>query len=224
MRRTIVAILATVALVVSAVPVGADPPTQEKLALGFGDFQNGFAVFINSDRAATCTPEQVALEEWAIVYGEDFFVWTEILGNPPEDFPGEQPPPFPDPVEGIDDVRTKFKEVGKGAFVASARASDLHIELWPFVDDPPGFGPCLDTSEETGPWATGTTSYQGNDNDLFGSGTRGNAFGDHGTASLTDDAGGEWTYEWRFHLNSKCHADEFGPPACLTDVATLTPR
>jgi len=215
MRRTIVAILATLALVAGAVPAGADPPTQEKLAPGFPDFENGFAVFINHDRAAVCTPEQVAFEEWLI----ELFAFFD--GEGPDPGP---PPPEPAEVEGFDELQVNFKETKKGAVVASAHGSDLYIELWPFVEDAPGVGPCTDTSEETGPWATGTTSYHGNDNDLFGSETRGNAFGDRGKASLTDNEGGEWSYDFRFHVNSKCYAPEDGPPACLMVVRTLTPQ
>jgi len=92
------------------------------------------------------------------------------------------------------------------------------------VDDPPRpfIGPCLDTDDDGAFLASGTTSYHANDNDLFGTGTRGNSFGNRGSASLTGADGTPYTYSWRFHVNSECYTPEGGPPACLMDVGTLT--
>ena len=68
---------------------------------------------------------------------------------------------------------------------------------------------------------SGTARFMGNDNDLFGSGTRGNAFGNRGMATLVDDEGNTLRYTWSFHVNSRCHAVGDAPPACLIDTSTL---
>ena len=61
----------------------------------------------------------------------------------------------------------------------------------------------------------------GNDNDLFGSGTRGNAFGNRGMVNIVDEDGNRLRYSWRFHVNSRCHAPEDGQPACLIEGSSL---
>ena len=64
---------------------------------------------------------------------------------------------------------------------------------------------------------SGTARFMANDNDLFGSGTRGNAFGNRGVANSWTTAGNRFRYSWLFHVNSRCHAPEDGAPACLVD-------
>lgn len=70
----------------------------------------------------------------------------------------------------------------------------------------------------------GVTSYKAQDNDAFGSGTRGNSFGHQGKASLTDTDGNDWSYKWKFHINDRCYAPADGPPACLENPGTLTAK
>lgn len=82
-------------------------------------------------------------------------------------------------------------------------------------------GPCTDTDDDAWPLVSGTASWQGNDHDFLRSGTRGNASGHWGCAELSDDAGNEYSYSWRFHVNDRCHAPEDGPPSCLIERATL---
>ncbi len=209
MRRTLILLMALALLVVgvSSASAASGPPDrhEETFPILFPDFENGKVVFINTTRDIICTPEQIAFEEW-ILGGE--------IGPPPG--PGFQ-------FEGIDPIAVQSKMVGDGVIVQLAKGSNLHTELWE-LDDPAdlGVGPCTDSDNEMEKFAEGTARWQGNDNDLFGSDTRGNAFGDRGVASLTGAVDGEsYTYTHRFHFNSRCYVPEAGPPACLLDSATL---
>ena len=62
-------------------------------------------------------------------------------------------------------------------------------EIWELDADAPLIGPCTDTDDALHLIGSGTARFMGNDNDLFGSGTRGNAFGNRGVLNLVDDAG-----------------------------------
>lgn len=223
MRRIVIAIFVTVALVALAAPAGAGPPDrfEDTFPIAFPDFENGFAVFVNTSRELVCTPEREAFEAWEFEFGEAFFVWTEILGMPAEDFPGDPPPADPGPFPAIDPIAIQGKETGKGAIVQKATGSDLPTELWVLDEEDLGVGPCSDTDDADELFATGTTRWQANDNDFFGSDTRSNAFGDRGKATLEGVDGMAYTYMFKFHINSRCHGPEFGPPACLVDSATL---
>lgn len=114
----------------------------------------------------------------------DFCAW-EAGG-----FPG--PPPIEEPI----DIR--FKETGKGAMVASFQATRA-LELWHLDTDADLSGPCRDTDDQIGPAALGVARVEGNDNDVFVSGTRMNAFGDRGQGRLKADDGATWHYSWVFH-------------------------
>lgn len=209
MRRTLILFMALALLVVgvSSASAASGPPdrTEETFPIVFPDFENGYAVFINTTRAIICTADQIAFEEWIL--------------------DGAVPPP-PGPgfeFEGIDPIAVQSKMVGDGVVVQLAKGSNLHTELW-VLDDPEdlGAGPCTDTDDKDEKFAEGTGRWQGNDNDLFASDTRGNAFGDRGTASLTGVADGQsYTYSHRFHINSRCYEPEAGPPACLLESGTL---
>ena len=210
MRRvSILAVAGLLAGVLAAAAAAVSPHSFDyPLGFQFPDYGNGVVVFVNSDRASYCTPEVVQSEN-------DFIAWLEggMVGDPPD-------PPlgtltgFPD---GLEPVRFQAKETGKGALVYSVNEDDLYIELWEMDDNPGNVGPCLDTDGTEASLASGTTTYQAQDNDLFGTGTRGNAFGNRGRAEL----GGGGSYTWRFHVNSRCYAPEEGPPACLLDVGEL---
>jgi hypothetical protein len=209
MRRTLILLMALALLVVgvsSSASAASGPPDrhEETFPILFPDFENGYVVFINTTRELVCTDGQIAFEEW-ILGGE--------VGPPPG--PGFQ-------FAGIDPIAIQEIMVGDGVMVGLAKGSNLHTELWE-LDDPAdlGVGPCTDTDDKMEMFADGTSRYQGNDNDLFVSDTRGNAFGDRGVASLTGADGESYTYTHRFHLNSRCYVPEFGPPACLLDSATL---
>lgn len=210
-RRISVALFAGLMVGVMAIPAGVSAAETVDLPLTFEfpDLENELVAFINTDRASYCTPEVIAFE-YAIF---DWLIGGMVGPPPPE-------PVFPD---GDELVTVRFKETGKGALVIHIDEDDLAMELWA-MDSPenrPFVGPCTDTDDDGAFFASGTTSFKNNDNDLFGSGSRGNAFGRRGTASVTDADGTEYSYTWRFHLNSRCYTPEDGPPACLIDTAKL---
>lgn len=208
MRRTLVLFMALALLVVgvSSASAASGPPdrTTETFPILFPDFENGHVVFINTTREIICTPDQIAFEEW-ILGGE--------IGEPPG--PGFE-------FNGIDPIAIQSKMVRDGVIVQLAKGSNLHTELWVLDEDAVGVGPCTDSDDELEKFAEGASRWQGNDNDLFGSDTRANAFGDRGKASLTGvEDGQSYTYTHRFHLSSRCYAPEAGPPACLLDSTSL---
>ena len=88
------------------------------------------------------------------------------------------------------------------------------------IDDAPLVGPCTDT-EPDGLLFSGRASGSGNDNDLFASGPRGNAFGDQGSSRGTGPDGRPHSYTWRFHVNDRCYAPDEGEPRCLVESSEL---
>lgn len=92
----------------------------------------------------------------------------------------------------------------KGVFLMSGRLigswnATRPVELWTLDDDvPPLIGPCQDTDDQAGPWATGTMTAEGRDNDVFGSTLRTNTFGDRGYGTVYDGAGTAYDYSWTF--------------------------
>lgn len=235
MKKALVAALVVAVSTVSGVTADAGPPdgrpagspevTEEQLALDFPDFENGFVVFLNTTHDAVCTPEQLAAEyaflEWFPIWGEAFFAYLDENMGDPTGFEGEFPPPEPPRPEGIDTFRVQRKPTANGAIVESVLGQDIPTEIWRQNDDPPGVGPCTDTLGVDGPYATGTAWARSNDNDLFGSGERGNAFGNHLRASMTDTEGNEFVYSARFHLTSRCFEPESAPPRCLIEGGTI---
>ena len=213
MRRGILSLAAAAVLAMSAAATAlAAPPvkfTAPALFL-FPDFNLGLVVLINTDRETICSPEQIAWEE-------AFLAWLEggEVGDPPE------PPIDPD---GFDDVAFKHKETGQGAVVELVKARGLAIEIWELDADAPGIGPCLDTDDAMHLIGSGTGGLSVHDNDLTGSGTRGNAVGNRGVVNVVDDDGNSFRYAFRFHLSSRCHAPEDGPPACLIERSSLRAR
>jgi len=113
---------------------------------------------------------------------EDFCTWQAggFAGAPPV----------------IELVPASMHETGKGAFVASYKAT-RPIELWALDSDVPPLGdPCSDTSDQSAPWATGAVHVTYTDNDLFASMTRMNVFGDRGEGTVFDADGAAWHYSW----------------------------
>ena len=213
-RRVLITLLAGLMVGVMIAPVSASPPDKFEApsTFGFPDYENGLAVFINTSRDAECTEEVMAWEH-------EVADWVAGGFNGP-------PPPEPEFTPGIELVSIKLQETGQGAIVGHISESDLYMEVWT-LDDPEnqfGVGPCTDTDDQGTFLASGSTSYKGQDNDVFGSRTRGNSFGNQGKASLTDTGGNDWSYKWKFHLNYSCHVPEFGPPACLSEPGTLTAK
>lgn len=228
MRKILLtSIVGALVMMMATVPVGAAPPErgEESFGFDFPDFENGFVVIVNSTRDAICTPEQIAAElaliEWFPIWGDAFFQYLDENMGDPTGFTGEFPPAEPPRPEGIDTFTTSFNETGKGAVVTSDKGTKVHVELWKQVEEPPGVGPCTDTLGMEQAFATGTGMARANDNDLFGSGTRGNSFGNHLVANLRTADGEKFQYHSRFHVNSKCHGGEFEPPACLLEWTKL---
>lgn len=101
------------------------------------------------------------------------------------------PPPVTQPVS------VQFNELTTGAVVISFKAT-AHLELWQLDPDADLSGPCEDTAGSAGPWATGSAHVVNNDNDLFVSGTRMNAFGERAQGTVMDAAGTTYHYSWVF--------------------------
>lgn len=210
MRRRVISLCAAAVLAISAAGTAlAGPPERftAPLLFLFPDTNLGLVVLINIDRETICSPEQVAWEE-------AFIAWLDggEVGDPPE------PPVDPD---GFDPVAFQEIETGQGAVVQLFNASGLYVEIWELDADAPLVGPCTDTDDAMHLIGSGTAGFIVNDNDLFGSGTRGNAFGDRGIANIEDDDGNSFRYSWLFHVNSKCYAPDDGPPACLIERSSL---
>lgn len=221
--RLAVSAAIVLSLLAVTAPATAGPPERitERPILIFPDLENGAVVFVNTTRAAFCANGQaefeVEINAWFEENGEAFFAWLDA-GNDPAQF--EPPMPVgPPEVDGMVDVQIKQVATKQGATVELIKAKNLPIELWAL--DSFGPGPCTDTASEQLIGA-GTATIHRNDNDVMGSGTRGNAFGDWLKADLTTPAGDQIRYSTRFHINSRCHAEgEFAPPSCLVERITL---
>lgn len=170
-------------------------------------------------------PNTVELTDWFALFpdtGNGLSVFVNITARDFCDWVAG--PPGPPPV--IAPITAQVKETGQGALVGRFSA-DVYIEVWRFDENPsPLVGPCEDIAVQLAdpdaePFAWGTAAWQGNDNDVFGTGTRGNAFGDRGRADLVDPDGTEWDYSWLFHVNSQCAAPG-GWPSCLVERARLS--
>ncbi len=174
----------------------------------FPDVNNELAVFVNQSRANYCTADVVAFEEAILVWFE-----SGMAGPPPDE------PDFP---PGLELVTLHFNINDKGALVGQINEHGLYLEVWR-LDSPenrPFIGPCTDTDDDATMLGTGTTSYKAHDNDFFGSGTRGNTFGDQGEGNISGSEG-SFSYKWKFHFNNRCYAPMDGPPVCLLDRGTL---
>ena len=210
---TVMIIGVLAALMTLGTTAGASEKVEVPEFFSFPDQGSELAVFINISRDEVCTDDQVAFEEAIIDWLEGGMV------GPPPDEPATSP-------EGRELVTLQFNAVKSGALIGQISEKDLYIELWELdsLDNRPFVGPCTDTDDDGGLFATGTSTYRANDNDFFGSGSRGNSFGDRGRADVEDADGNEYVYSWMFHLNSNCYAPGDGPPACLRDVGSLVER
>lgn len=199
LKKTLIAAVSAIALVLPAVTASAQPPEEtvvEDFIVLYPDLEYNLSVFIN-------------------ITARDFCDWV------PD---GPEPPTGPPPA--IDTVTSIGIETGKGAIVTKLDADDLYIEMWDLGEDSPLIGPCEDIQDQLDdpdaePWASGTASFKAKDNDFFGTGTRGNAFGDRITAVITDQDGNNYDYTSLFRINSKCHAPEFEAPSCLVEKSRL---
>ena len=104
---------------------------------------------------------------------------------------------FAGPPPVLELVPASTHETGQGVLVGSFKAT-RHVELWD-IDDPLNpDAPCTDTDGQLGPWATGYVSASSTDNDLSGTRTRTNSFGDRGQGTVEDSEGSQWHYSWNF--------------------------
>lgn len=210
--RFLAGIIAASLALAAAVPVAAaDHREHVRFTPSFPDLVNELVVFVNIDRQSYCTDEVVDFEEAILAW-----IDSDFAGPPPPE------PAFP---LGFDPIMVQEKETPKGAIVSLAKGSGLVIELWELDNeaDRPFVGPCLDTDDRHTRFARGKTRFQGQDNDLFASGTRGNAFGDRGQANVVHNGDG-YRYTWRFRVNDRCYTPEDGPPKCLIETAKLQKR
>ena len=214
-------LVAAMLSLLAVVPAAAAPPERfdERFTILFPDTTRGLVVLVNTTRDEYCTADVVAWELAVLQFDIDWNAWFEggqVGPEPP--FPADPPSGFP---EGTSSIHTQVKETGQGALVFYQAGRNLEAEIWPMVENAPLIGPCTDTNSADTPWV-GTANYSGNDNDRFGSGTRGNAFGDQGSIKGKDANGRPFNYSWRFHINSSCFAPENdGPPACLIDRSSF---
>lgn len=152
------------------------------------------AVLINIDREAECTDEFVAWER-AMVQWYEAGNEGEFPVPPPEDTPtGTYLAPWTHVVLPA--------AVGADVVLRRSTVEGLPAEMWSFHDGIEGPADtrtlCLDT-EGGERVATGTGGWRFRDNDLVGSGSRGNAWSEAQSASLTGADGTSWTYRRTVH-------------------------
>lgn len=68
------------------------------------------------------------------------------------------------------------------------------LELWMLDADADFSGPCQDTDDQAGPWATGWAHLRGRDNDVEVSLSRTNAFGEQMAGTVVDVDGNTWHF------------------------------
>jgi len=103
-------------------------------------------------------------------------------------------PPLLEPASPAWERTTGTGEVG------GVVRDELHLELWPMDADPGGVSSCEDTSDATGPFATGRADVRATDRSLYGSDDGHGAYvADLGfQADLTGADGGRY----RYHLHA----------------------
>lgn len=107
----------------------------------------------------------------------------------------------PPPVIELIPARGLFLESGR--LLGSWHAT-RPLELWTLDDDvPPLIGPCEDTDDQDGPWASGSAYAEAHDDDVFSSHLRTNTFGDRGSGVVYDDAGTAYDFSWVFQAQIK---------------------
>ncbi len=222
MRRLMISVFASLAMLATVVPAVADPAetAQLPLIINFPDTENRKVIFMNTTREDVCTDDQVAAEEayidwlvnevipWSeyltfIEEGGTDDEWIDEFGEiPPE--PGPEPE-FPEEAEGLVPLQTVLKQTRNGAVVSAIQGKKLHVEVWELDEETFVIGPCTDTASER-LYASGTGSVNANDNDLLGfeGHTRANAWGHMIHAALTDVDGNTVRFKSRFHFNTGC--------------------
>jgi hypothetical protein len=199
-------------LAATAAPVAVEDP----YPFTGPDFDHGLVIFVNTDRASFCTPEQMAFEQAV----RD---WLD----------GGMQGPFPDDAEprpvGFVGLPAYFLDTPMGV-IATTRGPvrGLTMELWR-LDDPAdrlGIGACLDTNDANELFASGTGSFSGMVTDYFGAVYDGEvprpSFLDRtrGDGIVTTPDGADYHYSWSFRYHVPCD----GPgPRCERTTFRLRP-
>lgn len=138
MRAIRPVLLAALLVLAVAAPTFAARPDRvyQPLAITLADSHLQLVIFINTTRAAYCTPERVQWEE-DVIAGN--------AGDPPA------------PPDGFAPILTKTTETRHGTDY-SERGEGLVGEVWRMVVDPPAVGPCTD-SAPSGRVLVGIASY-----------------------------------------------------------------
>lgn len=213
-RRTFSVLLAAALLLAPTGPASAGGPPEvfpDPFAFTGPDYDNGFAVFVNTSRAAFCVPEQVEREQKVVDW---------LLAGMVDPFPDgvfERPP-------GFTTWTPKVIDSPKGV-IAHLRESDQHLEMWRLdaPEDSFGIGACLDTDDANERFATGTTSIKATATDLFESGGRPHAV-DHlsGRGTVVGTDGTAYAYSFLYHQLIPCDPDK--APRCEVVRAALAPQ
>ena len=215
MRRLVVSV-ATLLLALAMMPAATAAPVavEDPFPFTAPDFDNGLVIFVNTDRASFCTPEQVAFEQAV----QD---WLD----------GEMQDPFPDepaPV-GFVGLPAYLLDTPMGVIATTrGKVRGLTMELWR-IDDPAdqlGIGACLDTNDANELFASGTGSFSGLTTDYFGEVFGGEvprpSFLDRtrGDGTVTTPDGDSYHYSWSFRQHIPCD----GPgPRCEAANFRLRP-
>jgi hypothetical protein len=102
------------------------------------------------------------------------------------------------PVESL--VPADIVETDDGALMGSYNAT-RPMELWTLdADVPPLISACEDTDDNGDPWATGSATVVGKDNDLLSDTVDLNIFGDKGRGTVYEADGTAWSYSWLFRI------------------------
>ena len=191
-KKLLIAPIGALVLMLAGVPAQAAPPLSLET-----DVQFTFYDF-----------EHDLVAFWNITRG-NYCMWAD------NEFAGDAP------VEELVPIQIKF--TGKddsGALVLSGHAT-RNLELWNLPGADTG-DVCLDTAGENAAWASGTAHLTANDNDLTGTGTRRNAFGDRAQGRLVDAEGGLWHYSWAYTV--QCSGFECEDVVVRTENYNLSKR
>jgi hypothetical protein len=125
---------------------------------------------------------------------DDYCAWEE------SDFDG--PPP-------VTQLIPAQEHVVRGEVLMGSISGTSNLELWTIDEGADLSGPCQDTDDQSGPWATGTARLRGTDNDINVSLTRTNAFGSRLAGRVVDVDGNTWQFahgvQLRIDRNGEFH-------------------
>jgi hypothetical protein len=136
------------------------------------------------------------------ISSDDYCAWEE------SDFAG--PPP-------VTTLIPAQVHVVRGEVLLATYGGTSNLELWMLDEDADLSGPCQDTDDQDGPWATGTADLNGHDNDVEVSLTRTNAFGEQLHGSVVDVDGSTW----QFSAGVQLRIDRAGEFHFITERFTL---